>query len=131
MRPSSLLNACFLDLNENMWENLHLKYFQRSSLTLNLYFVMCILSTMMQDRWTFRWDKRSERAVLPKHKVSLNPLTDLPFAHKSFVTTNTETSIDLPVSYLVISGLGSFDLLFVPVKLWWITDFFSNRSFQL
>lgn len=54
---------------------------------------------------------------MPEHRVSLNPLTDLPFAHKSFVMVNTKTSIDLPVSSLVISGLGSFDLLFVPVKL--------------
>lgn len=68
--------------------------------------------------------------ILPKHKVSLNPLNDLPFAHKSFVTVNIEPNIDLPVNYLVISGLGSFDLLFVPVKLWCITNFFSNRSFQ-
>lgn len=44
---------------------------------------------------------------------------------------NTKPGIDLPVNYLVISGLGSFDLLFVPVKLWCITNFFSNRSFKL
>lgn len=55
--------------------------------------------------------------TLLKHMVSLNPLSDLPFAHKSFLMVNTKPSIDLPVNYLVISGLGSFDLLFVPVKL--------------
>lgn len=44
---------------------------------------------------------------------------------------NTKPGIDCPVNYLVISGLVSFDLLFVPVKLWCITNFFSNRSFKL
>lgn len=97
----------------------------------DLCFVIFILRTMIQDRWIFRWDRRAERMILLKHTVSLNPLNDLPFAHKSFVMVNTKPSIDLPVNYLVISGLGSFDLLFVPVKLWCISNFLSNRAFKL
>lgn len=61
----------------------------------------------------------------------LHPLNDLPFARKSFATVNTKLCIDLPVNHLVISGLRAFDLLFVPVKLWCISNFFSNSCFKL
>lgn len=88
--------------------------------------MILILRTVIQDRRVFMREKRAKRTLLPKHKVSLTPLNDLPFAHKSFVMVNTKPGIDLPVNYLVISGLGSFDLLFVPVKLWCITNFFSK-----
>lgn len=64
----------------------------------------------------------------PEPSKSLN---DLPFAHKSFATVNTKPCIDLPANRHVISGLRSFDLLFVPVKLWCISNFFPNRSFKL
>lgn len=70
--------------------------------------------------------EKSKEDTLAQAQVSLTPLNDLPFAHKSFVMVNTKPGIDLPVNYLVISGLGSFDLLFVPVKLWCITNFFSK-----
>lgn len=61
----------------------------------------------------------------------MNSPNDLPFARKSFATVNTKPCIDLPVNRHVISELRSFDLLFVPVKLWCISNFFSNRSFKL
>ena len=83
----------------------------------------------MQEGRIFREDQSAGGEILPEHKVSLNPLNDLPFAHKPSVMVNIEPNIDLSVNYLVISALGSFDLLFVPVKLWCITIFFSNRSF--
>lgn len=83
----------------------------------------------MQAGRSFRGERSAEGEILPEHKVSLNSLNDLPFAHKPSVMVNIEPNIDLSVNYLVISGLGSFDLLFVPVKLWCIINFFSNRSF--
>lgn len=69
--------------------------------------------------------------ILLKQKVSLNPLNDLPFAHKSLPMVNTKPGIDLLVNPPVISVLGSSDLLFAPLKLWCITNVFSDRSFTL
>ena len=82
-----------------------------------------------QADFQVRWKSREDS--IAGAQGSLTPLNDLPFAHKSFVVVNMEPAIDLPVNYLVLSGLGSFDLLFIPVKLWCITNFFSNRSFKL
>lgn len=92
---------------------------------------VCYIYVYTEEQVDFQVRDKSGAMILLKHQVSLNPLNGLPFARKSFPMVNTKPSIDLSVNHPVISGLRSFDLLFVPVKLWCITNFFSNRSFTL